>query len=154
MENASKALIMAASVILGIMIITFSVFIFGIFKDYNAKNTSQIEEKEDSRFNSEFFKYYENGKDVLKVTPHDIVSIANFAKENNLKYSLNEPKENSYYVTIDVLTKNEKIYNFEKNEQVIKLLQTYLQKEDAVLIKASNGMNFTEISAQLETVLN
>ena len=78
MENASKALIMAASVILGIMIITFSVFIFGIFKDYNAKNTSQIEEKEDSRFNSEFFKYYENGKDVLKVTPHDIVSIANF----------------------------------------------------------------------------
>ena len=46
MENASKALIMAASVILGIMIITFSVFIFGIFKDYNAKNTSQIEEKE------------------------------------------------------------------------------------------------------------
>ena len=117
MENASKALIMAASVILGIMIITFSVFIFGIFKDYNDKNTSQIEEKEDSRFNSEFFKYYENGKDVLKVTPHDIVSIANFAKENNLKYSLNEPKENSYYVTIDVLTKNEKIYNFEKKSQ-------------------------------------
>ena len=46
------------------------------------------------------------------------------------------------------------IYNFEKNEQAIKLLQTYLQKEDAVLIKASNGMNFTEISAQLETVPN
>lgn len=117
MENASKALIMAASVILGIMIITFSVLVFGIFKDYNAKNTSQIEEKEDSKFNSEFFKYYENGKDVLKVNPHDIVSIANFAKENNLKYSLNEPKENSYYVTIDVLTKNEKIYNFEKKSQ-------------------------------------
>lgn len=117
MENASKALIMAASVILGIMIITFSVFVFGIFKDYNAKNTSQIEEKEDSKFNSEFFKYYENGKDVLKVNPHDIVSIVNFAKENNLKYSLNEPKENSYYVTIDVLTKNEKIYNFEKKSQ-------------------------------------
>ncbi len=37
-------------------------------------------------------------------------------KENNLKYSLNEPKENSYYVTIDVLTKNEKIYNFEKKK--------------------------------------
>ena len=117
MENASKALIMAASVILGIMIITFSVFVFGIFKDYNAKNTSQIEEKEDSKFNSEFFKYYENGKDVLKVNPHDIVSIAKFEKENNLKYSLNEPKENSYYVTIDVLTKNEKIYNFEKKSQ-------------------------------------
>ena len=46
-------------------------------------NVYEIEEKEDSRFNSEFFKYYENGKDVLKVTPHDIVSIANFEKENN-----------------------------------------------------------------------
>lgn len=62
MENASKALIMAASVILGIMIITFSVFIFGIFKDYNAKNTSQIEER-----------LGKDGKIVLK--EGDIISV-------------------------------------------------------------------------------
>lgn len=114
MENASKALIMAASTILGIMIITFLVFVFGIFSNYNSKNTSEIEEKKSSKFNSEFFKYYENGKDEIKLTPHDIISIANFVKENNLKYDLKEPKENSYYVTIDVYTKSEKIYNFEK----------------------------------------
>lgn len=114
MENASKALIMAASIILGIMIITFLVFVFSIFSNYNSKNTSEIEEKENSKFNSEFFKYYENGKDEIKLTQHDIISISNFVKENNMKYDLNEPKENSYYVTIDVYTKSEKIHNFEK----------------------------------------
>lgn len=117
MENASKALIMAASIILGIMIITFLVFVFSIFSNYNSKNTSEIEEKENSKFNSEFFKYYENGKDEIKLTQHDIISISNFVKENNMKYDLNEPKENSYYVTIDVYTKSEKIHNFEKKKR-------------------------------------
>lgn len=117
MENASKALIMAVSIILGIMIITFLCFVFGMLKNYNSKNMAQIEETETARFNKEFFKYYENGKDVIKVTVHDIISISNFVKENNLKYDVKEATQNSYYVTIDVYTKSEKIYNFEKINQ-------------------------------------
>lgn len=117
MENASKALIMAVSVILGIMIITFLCFVFGMFKNYNSKNIAQIEETETASFNKEFFKYYENGKDTIKVTLHDIISISNFVKENNLKYDVKEATKNSYYVTIDVYTKSEKIYNFEKMSQ-------------------------------------
>lgn len=117
MENASKALIMAVSVILGIMIITFLCFVFGMFKNYNSKNIAQIQETETASFNKEFFKYYENGKDTIKVTLHDIISISNFVKENNLKYDVKEATKNSYYVTIDVYTKSEKIYNFEKMSQ-------------------------------------
>lgn len=117
MENASKALIMAVSIILGIMIITFLCFVFGMIKNYNSKNVTQIEETETAKFNKEFFKYYENGKDVIKVTAHDIISISNFVKENNLKYDVKEATQNSYYVTIDVYTKSERIYNFEKISQ-------------------------------------
>ncbi|MBO5003909.1 MAG: hypothetical protein J6D03_01325 [Clostridia bacterium] len=117
MENASKALIMAVSIILGIMIITFLFFVFGMLKNYNSKNIVKIEETETASFNKEFFKYYENGKDVIKVTVHDIISISNFVKENNLKYDVKEATQNSYYVTIDVYTKSEKIYNFEKINQ-------------------------------------
>lgn len=108
---------MAVSVILGIMIITFLCFVFGMFKNYNSKNIAQIEETETASFNKEFFKYYENGKDTIKVTLHDIISISNFVKENNLKYDVKEATKNSYYVTIDVYTKSEKIYNFEKMSQ-------------------------------------
>lgn len=117
MENASKALIMAVSIILGIMIITFLCFVFGMLKNYNSKNIVKIEETETASFNKEFFKYYENGKDAIKVTAHDIISISNFVKENNLKYDVKEATQNSYYVTIDVYTKSEKIYNFEKINQ-------------------------------------
>lgn len=117
MENASKALIMAVSIILGIMIVTFLCFAFGMVKNLNSKNMTQIEETETAKFNEEFFKYYENGKDIIKVTSHDIISISNFVKENNSKYDLKEATQNSYYVTIDVYTKSEKIYNFEKSNQ-------------------------------------
>ncbi len=117
MENASKALIMAVSIILGIMIVTFLCFAFGMVKNLNSKNMTQIEETETAKFNEEFFKYYENGKDIIEVTSHDIISISNFVKENNSKYDLKEATQNSYYVTIDVYTKSEKIYNFEKSNQ-------------------------------------
>ena len=35
MENASKALIMAASVLLGVMIISFAVYLFSTFGSYS-----------------------------------------------------------------------------------------------------------------------
>lgn len=108
---------MAVSIILGIMIVTFLCFAFGMVKNLNSKNMTQIEETETAKFNEEFFKYYENGKDIIEVTSHDIISISNFVKENNLKYDLKEATQNSYYVTIDVYTKSEKIYNFEKSNQ-------------------------------------
>ncbi|HBC84023.1 MAG TPA: hypothetical protein DCZ30_00775 [Clostridiales bacterium] len=97
MENASKALIMAVSIILGIMIITFLFFVFGMLKNYNSKNIVKIEETETASFNKEFFKYYENGKDVIKVTVHDIISISNFVKENNLKYDVLLNLETAFY---------------------------------------------------------
>lgn len=108
---------MAVSIILGIMIVTFLCFAFGMVKNLNSKNMTQIEETETAKFNKEFFKYYENGKDIIEVTSHDIISISNFVKENNSKYDLKEATQNSYYVTIDVYTKSEKIYNFEKSNQ-------------------------------------
>lgn len=41
--------------------------------------------------------------------------------------------------------KNEDIYLCNNNQQAIEILQKCLQKEDAVLLKASNGLNFSQI---------
>lgn len=73
--------------------------------------------------------------------------------KNKIDTLITVGKEAKYINQIAQKTVKE-IYHFEKNEQAIQLLQTYLQKGDAVLVKASNGMNFTEISAQLGTVPN
>lgn len=41
--------------------------------------------------------------------------------------------------------KPENIFTFNTNEEAINLLKELLQPEDAVLIKASNGMHFNKI---------
>lgn len=140
MENASKALIMAASIILGIMIISFFVFEFAIFKNDNEEGIEKIEEKEDAKFNAEFFKYYENGTDKIKLTPQDIISITNFVIENNLQYDLNEASSNSYYVTIDVYMKDKKIQNFEKctKEEYVSFLKESDRKFKCVEIRVNS----------------
>jgi len=47
--------------------------------------------------------------------------------------------------------KKENIYHFNTNQEIISVLKKILQKEDAVLIKASNGLKFIEIC---ETICN
>lgn len=58
MENASKALIMAASVLLAIMIIAMGVTIFN--KAQSSADTTSLDATEISMFNSKFERYSDN----------------------------------------------------------------------------------------------
>lgn len=127
MENASKALIMAASVLLGLMIISVGVTLYSTFADYSRTTLEKVEETKLAEWNNQFLKYYgtvwsydkEKQKDVqssIKVTAHDIVTVANLAKQNNENYELskeNAGDENTYYVQVIVNTKNKVYPNFE-----------------------------------------
>lgn len=124
MENASKALIMAASVLLGLMIISVGVALFNSFYDFGRSTLDKVEEQKIAEWNNNFLKYYGNVAtydiqkqkyitESIKVTAHDIVTVANLAKENNIKYELqneNGYNENIYYVQVKVGNIN----NFEK----------------------------------------
>lgn len=125
MENASKALIMAASVLLGLMIISVGVALFNTFSEFSRDTLSKVEEKSIAEFNNNYIKYYgsvssgKDGQELIKpipVTAHDIVSVANLAKQNNEKYELENQSsydENTYYVQVQV----EKETNFEKKTE-------------------------------------
>lgn len=111
MENASKALIMAASVLLGIMIISIGVALFTTFSDFSKSTLQKVEDARLAELNNNYLKY-QNGY----ATAHDIVSIANLARQNNVKYELQDQakyNENTYYVQVKV----DKTYNFEKLEE-------------------------------------
>lgn len=108
MENASKALIMAASVLIGLLLITTGVILFNMFSTYSRNSQEKIEENAINQFNARFLKYYgdtvttdvKNGSvqettGPIKVTIHDIISLANLAKENNMNYEVD--KENIDY---------------------------------------------------------
>lgn len=78
MENASKALIMAAEILLGVMIVSVGVYLFNTLGNYSAETTKKIEEAQIDQFNNQFLKYYNK-----KCTIHDIVDLANLARKIN-----------------------------------------------------------------------
>lgn len=85
MENASKALLMAAGVLMGILVLSLAVFLFANFGSTSSQIRSDITSNQLTQFNTQFTIY--DGRD--DITIYDIISVANLAKENNNNYSSN-----------------------------------------------------------------
>lgn len=112
MENASKALIMAAEILIGVMIISIAVYLFSIFGNYSKEMTEQMEDARIAQFNSKFLKYTgertneKNEIEPVKATIHDIVSLANLAKMNNdeNRLTINDDSTTgaSAYIRVDI----------------------------------------------------
>lgn len=82
MENASKALLMAAGVLIGIMILSLGVYIFTQFGGTSAQIYNNIEQNQINQFNTQFTSY----ETKEYITIYDIISMANLATQNNKKY--------------------------------------------------------------------
>lgn len=118
MENASKALIMAATVLLGLMIISVGVALFQSFSDLGRDTIEKVENYKISEWNNTYLKYYgttevKESEKVLKtvpiqVTAHDIVSLINHARQyntNNFGEDMAQwpgKDENYLYVEIEI----------------------------------------------------
>lgn len=90
MENASKALLIAGAMLLTILLSTLAIYVFNIFGEQTSRLYDKLEESDVDSFNQQFFQYEnrniiqdEDGKwhGALKI--QDVVSIINFAKNNN-----------------------------------------------------------------------
>ena len=94
MENASKALIMVAGVLIGILIISLAVYLFVDFGTRASEVNSKVAEQQVVQFNNKFTSY--EGKNDLNI--YDVVTVASYAYENNLYYQdvLNEYKIEVY----------------------------------------------------------
>ena len=143
MENASRALLMAASVLLAVMIISVGVALFKSFGNSGKEIVSEIERARIAEFNNQFLKYYEaydkkaENAQTVGITAHDIVTMANLAKKNNEEYQVADQSgynENTFYIQIDV--KN--IKNFEKQSEQ-KLIE-FLQENNLSKFTAYNNL--------------
>lgn len=94
MENASKALLIAAGVLVGILVMSLGVYLFMDFGSQTAEVNKQNEQKQLSAFNSQFTSYaaYKDKDDNWKITIYDIITLRGKAKENNEKYEDNQDK--------------------------------------------------------------
>ena len=78
MENASKALIMAATILIGVAILSLGVYLFTYFGNYAKGVEDENRANQIAQFNSQFLSY--QGKDL---TIYDVITLANMAKDYN-----------------------------------------------------------------------
>ena len=130
MENASKALIMAAEILVSIMVISIGVFVFNEMGQYSAETTQDMEATQIAQFNTQFTQYYGSittyddagnveSQSPIPCTIHDIVGLANLAKQVNYEngYELIPIKHlisfcNYFNIRVD------EIFNFNIQEQL------------------------------------
>lgn len=94
MENASKALIMAAGVLIGILILSLAVFLFIDFGATSKGIYEKIEERQLTQYNAQY-TVYEGRSDI---TIYQIITLRNLAEENNKYYEdYTEYKNNTDY---------------------------------------------------------
>lgn len=117
MENASKALIMAAEVMIGVLVLSLMAYLFITFSSNSSEIAKQMDENKLTEFNAQFDKY--KGKSDISI--HDIVSLASLARENNDYYELKNSTNSNYYIKVylDVIgsieNKGNEIKDFEEN---------------------------------------
>lgn len=105
MENATKALLIAACVLVGIMVLSLGVSLYSSLSSYVESVQEDIASNEIKQFNEQFIKYINcnDGTNIdFTLTIQDIVTAANTAHENNLKYNLEISAESNYYVKINM----------------------------------------------------
>lgn len=102
MENATKALLMGAGVLIGVMILSLAAYLFASFGGTAQRMQDQIDQGQLDLFNNQFISY--QAKDC---TVYDILSVVNRANEFN--------KQNSFAPTSLATT-------YDKNENYIKVI--------------------------------
>lgn len=125
MENASKALLMAAGVLIGVLILSLAVFLFINFGQQAEQIHGEITANQLTQFNAQF-NLYEGRSDV---TIYQIVTIANLAYENNQKET-DETYKVKVFLGVKELTKEKPDYKelIKNNNNEIEIVDEYGKK--------------------------
>lgn len=101
MENATKALYMAAGVLMGVMVLSLAVLLYSNLQNYVENSQEQARFTETTSFNTQFTNYI---SDTHELTIQDIVTVAGLAYENNVSYNTETSawieSPNSLYVAV------------------------------------------------------
>lgn len=138
MENASKALLMAAGVLIGVLILSLAVFLFVNFGGTSAKIHETVQKNQLAKFNTQFTNY----ETKESVTIYDIVSVANLATENNIENQLQKKSAPTNgidnYITVKL---KGRCIEGGKNTNIEQLEKEYNQK----IVEAINTQNNGEL---------
>ena len=86
MENATKALLIAAGVLIGMIILSMGVYLFSGISSYMSETQEIIENNAINKFNTQFFNYQTEENEELSF--QDVITVANIAYDNNFENEL------------------------------------------------------------------
>lgn len=90
MENASKALLMAGEILIGMLLLFLLAYFSNMAQNFTSQVDRNIEAKQIQEFNAKLEVY--NNRNNL--TPQDIITLSNVVKENN--------NAESYYTQMEI----------------------------------------------------
>ena len=128
MENVSNALIMAAGVLIGVLVLSLAIFLFVDFGGTAADVHIQADEQRLIEFNSKFTTYettwIKNGQPDTNTlrTIYDIVTVAGYAKENNNYYKDSNRYEQDYKIEVILGTQR----NIQDKDNLDQYIKNYL----------------------------
>lgn len=129
MENASKALIIAATVLVSVLILAILVYLFMDYSDFSYKNEKNQANQALIQYNTKFTKYEDK-----TLTIQDVFSIVNLAKDYNERKSVSE---------ISVKLGNNNLLN--SNKDWLKQLETTNDKYEIDTISYYDDNTIREI---------
>lgn len=104
MENASKALLMAASVLIAMMVIGIATYVFNIFGTFAKDQEEELYNKQIGEFNAQFTKY----ETMEEINIHDIITLANYAKDYNEANGVIDNSDKAY-IKVNIQAKQNNI---------------------------------------------
>lgn len=128
MENASKALVMAGGVLIGVLILSLMIYLFVSFGATSARINSESADKQVAQFNSKFTSY--ENKEGLTI--YDVVTVAGYAKENNQYYDCDNNSYNKENYNIYVYIGNSNNENNGIQKKTSEEMQTLITNEPIV----------------------
>ena len=141
MENASKALIMAAEIIVGVLIVSIGVYLFNTLGQYSAETTEKMEDAQLEQYNQQFLQYYGTSTiegsepQPIKCTIHEVVGLANLAKKLNADngfIGIQEISDTSDYIRIDLKIGVKTYTNLEN-----------MSEDELIQLVKDNSLNYT-----------
>ncbi len=109
MENASKALLIAAEVLFGIMLLTMFTVLMSVFGNLQENYSEKKESQDIQAFNANFYNYERDN-----LTAQDIVTIYNFVKQYN--ESIDNNSTQKVNMTGSITIEGGNTYNFSNDK--------------------------------------
>lgn len=152
MENAVKALYIAAGVLITVMVLSLAAVLYASLQGYVDNTNKQIKFNSVNSFNTKYLNYINisNGEKQFDLRIQDIITIASATYENNRSNNIDinqwDATPNSLYV--EVLLNGTRI-DQTINEQMVELLQT---NKDTTFQCSANDVLISENTGQVYSI--